>query len=1038
MSHSRPLDRISHHISKKMDWAAMVASLLVCACSSDSVSVSSEQCGNGMLDDGEICDGERFSPNASCLEGLHLPEGASLSCKEDCSLNTDACIPAISTVPCGNGVLDDGEICDGEKYSKDAKCQNGLHLPEGARLSCNADCSLNTDACVKDDEPIVEPPKTCGNDRLDEGEECDGNQIHNTASCPKGMHLPDGKSFACHENCTLDTSDCEITISTTIPQGRVVPNKEYAADLTEIPLHRTPQHVFPNKDLYADREDEPSQIVINVPKDTVLDIIGSVGSKWLVKYNGEEGYIHSMHVQHVNDLEIPKLDFSSPSTNNYYQKNKDWEDEPVGTVGTIGTHGGVPVAVADAVASFKGSSITPKVIASKIDTYLGKTSDYICQLVKNEYQLDCEYLDNNKGMNGGDNTTNDATTRQNAKAKMQEAFKNGWYVIAEEGCGESTYWGNKRTILVYGYDKENDRVYVDDPQNRHYMEDKGIESFLNCNHTMSIITNMKYCLPKTCQDLDVECGENLDDGCGGKLNCTCEGGNVCINASCTTNKDVYPVRKSIKGIQPDNADTQTLINNNVHGVVFNMVWEDLQKSKHSDCVAGEVKYKGYCYKTNYVDKIKEFTDAGVVVTAIVYGVPEWARINNDICTAKDQNGNYKYVQKPHFCIAKEEYADDYGRFAGFLAWYFNGIEHDGNKGGRIADFVIHNEVNCAHWYNMGCKDVNDCQLDSWVARYAMDWNKAYDYIRAEQKQAKVLISFDHIFAFDAGQHKSVEQFLSQLVPKLGNREWRLAFHSYPPDLGNPVFSANDWPRITFGNIGVLAGWLRQKYHDKPYAWEIHLTENGLNGNPSNSNQLNLQNEYLCKAFQNVLGTPGIESFIYHRYQDYSIEKIFLGLFTEDAKNEKPAWKTYRDVNKPGAEKCGFQLLPYIELKRYYNESNGYHWVTTRMPPAGFGYERSWKTFRDKPNFGDPVMLYECRVGGANGSHTMISTFVDCEKEFNMGPMGYAFKTHQDGTVPLYRCRTGSGSHFVTENPNCENQTKEDLVVYVYKCPECKH
>ena len=102
MSHSRSLDRISHRISKKMEWAAMVASLLVCACSSDSVSVSSEQCGNGMLDDGEICDGENFSPNASCLEGLHLPEGASLSCNEDCSLNTDACVPASPDKPCGN------------------------------------------------------------------------------------------------------------------------------------------------------------------------------------------------------------------------------------------------------------------------------------------------------------------------------------------------------------------------------------------------------------------------------------------------------------------------------------------------------------------------------------------------------------------------------------------------------------------------------------------------------------------------------------------------------------------------------------------------------------------------------------------------------------------------------------------------------------------------------------------------------------------------------------------------------------------------
>ena len=88
---------------------------------------------------------------------------------------------------------------------------------------------------------------------------------------------------------------------------------------------------------------------------------------------------------------------------------------------------------------------------------------------------------------------------------------------------------------------------------------------------------------------------------------------------------------------------------------------------------------------------------------------------------------------------------------------------------------------------------------------------------------------------DRWQHKSVEDFIQKLVPKLGNREWRIAFHSYPPGLGEPQFSANDWPMITFGNIGVLAGWLRQHYQDKPHAWEIHLTENGLNGRPEQEN-----------------------------------------------------------------------------------------------------------------------------------------------------------------------------------------------------------
>gem|GEM_PF-5007005 len=75
---------------------------------------------------------------------------------------------------------------------------------------------------------------------------------------------------------------------------------------------------------------------------------------------------------------------------------------------------------------------------------------------------------------------------------------------------------------------------------------------------------------------------------------------------------------------------------------------------------------------------------------------------------------------------------------------------------------------------------------------------------------------------DTWQHKSVEDYIQKLVPKLGDREWRLAFHSYPPDLGSSQFSANDWPIISFGNIGVLAGWLCQHYNGQCYT--VHRTD----------------------------------------------------------------------------------------------------------------------------------------------------------------------------------------------------------------------
>lgn len=46
---------------------------------------------------------------------------------------------------------------------------------------------------------------------------------------------------------------------------------------------------------------------------------------------------------------------------------------------------------------------------------------------------------------------------------------------------------------------------------------------------------------------------------------------------------------------------------------------------------------------------------------------------------------------------------------------------------------------------------------------------------------------------------------------MGNRQWALAYHPYPPNLLRAEFSRNDWPKITFGNINRLVAWLMQKY-----------------------------------------------------------------------------------------------------------------------------------------------------------------------------------------------------------------------------------
>lgn len=566
--------------------------------------------------------------------------------------------------------------------------------------------------------------------------------------------------------------------------------------------------------------------------------------------------------------------------------------------------------------------------------------------------------------------------------------------------------------------------------------DDGCGGKLNCGSCSgakecknNVCTNPE-CKPKTCAEQGKKCG-STSDGCGKTIQCgSCSSSQDCKNNVCvdkpTSVRDTYPVRKSIKSLQPDFQDRAQIIGNEVHGVAMNLVWAEWQPQQSKSCGANQVQYDGYCFNKNQaiIDAIREYTNHGVVVTAVVYGVPDWARRD---CV----NPKQRVVQAPMFCAPVDGKASDYGRFAGFVANFFNGEK--GN--GRVADFVIHNEVNSYMWFNIGCSDTN-CNLNTWTRVYADSYNAAYDYIKKEQKNAKVLISFDHYFGATKGISYRADNFLKTLVPKLGNRDWMLAFHSYPPDLASPEFGANDYNNhgiISFGNIGVLAGWLRQNYPNDPHAWEIQLTENGINGVGASMQQR--QRAQLCQAFRNVLGTPGITSFVYHRLVDHPDEVaggLGCGLWNED-RSPKPAWTTFALANRKGVgagwPSCGFDILPYVPLMRGYNGKK--HWVTSRQFPSGVKVEQTWHILREQaPN---TQLVYECRVGGPNGDHTLISTSANCENQFNMGPMGYVYKTQVAGTSPIYRCYIATtGDHFISSDPNCEGQKEESLIGYGFK------
>jgi hypothetical protein len=322
-------------------------------------------------------------------------------------------------------------------------------------------------------------------------------------------------------------------------------------------------------------------------------------------------------------------------------------------------------------------------------------------------------------------------------------------------------------------------------------------------------------------------------------------------------------------------------------------------------------------------------------------------------------------------------------------------------------------------------------VDAWLASYASVYNAAYDVILAQQSEVKVLASFEHSFdtAYDrpaaSSPLLSVKTFIRHLVPAVGQRKLRLAFHPYAPNLFSPVFSAEDLPDCTYGNIGVLLGWLAQEFPNRAELWgEVQCTESGISSAAPQSDATRQANA-ICLGFRNLLGTPGIHNYVYHRMQDNKGEGgLLLGLVDVNG-NYKPSWATWALANRPGTLNCGFEYLPYTKLERSYNRGTAQHWASTRMAPAGFVSEQAWKLLRNEQP--GTVMLWECQVG----THNMLTRALNCEGQLARGPVGFVYTSQVPNTVPLYRCSVAAGrDHFVSPDSRCEGQVTEQLLGYV--------
>lgn len=148
---------------------------------------AADNCGDGVIEDPEVCDGAALADQDCVSQGF---DSGTLACAADCSgFDISGCVLA----SCGNGSIEGEEACDGDDLNGQDCVSQGF---ESGTLTCMENtCVFELGGCF-----------TCGDGNISGTEVCDGAEFGGEDCVSQGFETG---QLACAADCgALDTSNC--------------------------------------------------------------------------------------------------------------------------------------------------------------------------------------------------------------------------------------------------------------------------------------------------------------------------------------------------------------------------------------------------------------------------------------------------------------------------------------------------------------------------------------------------------------------------------------------------------------------------------------------------------------------------------------------------------------------------------------------------------------------------------------------------------------------------------------------------------------